>query len=219
MSILYGNKCRNKIRPSPFDWVMVGRAEKRKGGKVQGPLVQGPHDKIEKDTITCSAAMRACEKGEVLLTEALEDTITCSAAMSACEKGGVLTEALTPLSSMANDKIEKDTITCSAAMSACEKGGVLTEALTPLSSMASDKIEKDTVTCSAAMSACEKRVRGQKENAKPKPNAKLKTKPKKPRPKTRTGCCWQDSQRQGEPQDDNLLAGLGLDEFWEIFQD
>ena len=68
--------------------------------------------------------------------------------------------------------------------------------------MANDKIEKDTITCSAAMSECEK------------PNAK-------PRPKTRMRT--NKAQRKPQPSAENeanlLLAGLGLDDFWEIFED
>merc|ERR1712061_460238 len=52
------------------------------------------------------------------------NTITYSAAISACEKGGVWGEALVLLGSMARDRIDGDTTTYNAAISACEKGGV-----------------------------------------------------------------------------------------------
>ena len=74
---------------------------------------------IDKDTITCNAAIRACEQwGEALalwssMAEGVvdENTITCNAAVSACEQRGRWGEALALRSSMA--------ITCNAAISAC----------------------------------------------------------------------------------------------------
>ena len=47
------------------------------------------------------------------------DTITCNAALSACEKSGEWLCVLGLLEKMARDRIEMDTITCSAAWSAC----------------------------------------------------------------------------------------------------
>ena len=51
------------------------------------------------------------------------DTITCNAAVSACEKGGERAHALDILGNMARSSIAMATITCNAAVSACEKGG------------------------------------------------------------------------------------------------
>ena len=48
------------------------------------------------------------------------DTITCNAAVSACEKGGEWAHALDILGNMARSSIAMATITCNAAISACE---------------------------------------------------------------------------------------------------
>ena len=52
------------------------------------------------------------------------DTITCNAAVSACEKGGEWARALDILGVMARSSIQMDTFTCSVAISACEKRGM-----------------------------------------------------------------------------------------------
>ena len=123
-----------------------------------------------------------------------KDTITCHAAISALGRGaGTEGEALALLSSMAGDK---DTITCNAAIIALGKGAGMGEALALLSSMARESstqtpshamlqrvgerrwhsgaawlsyigrgagtleqhgegvIDTDTITCTAAISAC-----------------------------------------------------------------
>ena len=54
---------------------------------------------------------------------------------------------LTPLSSMALDRIVSDTITCHAALSACAQGVMLWEPLTLLSNTALDKIVAHIISC------------------------------------------------------------------------
>ena len=56
------------------------------------------------------------------------NTITYSAAISACEKGNQWKEALALLSKMKQEDIKADTITYNAAISACEKGNQWEEA-------------------------------------------------------------------------------------------
>ena len=60
----------------------------------------------------------------VMGAEGIEfDSVTCSAAISACEKGGLWQRALLFLSSIGADYSEMYAITCNAATSAGEKGG------------------------------------------------------------------------------------------------
>ena len=76
------------------------------------------------------------------------DTITCSAAISACEKGGEWTPALDLLCAVARSSIQVSTITCSAAISACEKGSEWARALDVLGTMARSSIQMSTTaTC------------------------------------------------------------------------
>ena len=58
-----------------------------------------------------------------------KDTITYTAAISACEKGQQWTLALDLLGEMTHDGIDKDTSTYTAAISACEMGQQWTLAL------------------------------------------------------------------------------------------
>ena len=51
------------------------------------------------------------------------NTITCSAAISACEKVGEWLKTLELLSTMVQGRVQVNTITYSAVISACEKGG------------------------------------------------------------------------------------------------
>ena len=52
-----------------------------------------------------------------------QDTITYSAAISACEKGEAWQHALALFGAMGPAAVEQDTITYNAAISACGKGG------------------------------------------------------------------------------------------------
>ena len=51
------------------------------------------------------------------------DTITCGAAISACEKGGEWGLAMAFVSRLATDRAHTDTITCATAISACDRDG------------------------------------------------------------------------------------------------
>ena len=57
------------------------------------------------------------------------DTITCSAATSACEKGGEWPQALEHMSMIAGSRIQMNNISCNAAIRACEKDGEWSHAL------------------------------------------------------------------------------------------
>ena len=73
-----------------------------------------------------------------------KDTITYTAAISACEKGQQWTLALDLLRQMTHEGIGKNTITCSAAVSACDEGQQGALALDLLSEMTHEGIGKNT---------------------------------------------------------------------------
>ena len=67
------------------------------------------------------------------------NTITCSAAISACEKAGEWARALQLLDGMAKSRVEADTITYNAAISACEQVCDWVRALQLLGGMATTR--------------------------------------------------------------------------------
>ena len=103
----------------------------RGGGQwvlVLEPLAAMPTGRVQRDTITCGAAVRACGKGgewlkpwewswaleplaEVSRGIALQNTIKHIAAISACAWGGDWSRAVSLLASLADGRLVKFTIT------------------------------------------------------------------------------------------------------------
>ena len=76
--------------------------------------------------ISCREWPRALDVLGVMARSSIQiDTITCNAAVSACEKGGERARALDILGNMERSSIAMDMITCNAAVSACGEGGML----------------------------------------------------------------------------------------------
>ena len=86
---------------------------------------------------------------EVLSTmvehQAQKDAITYSAAISACEKGNEWEKALVLFASIHQAKLQIGTTVSSATISACGKGSEWVRAIQLLGTMAQDRIAMNTV--------------------------------------------------------------------------
>ena len=99
------------------------------------------------------------EQALVLLEEckawATPNTVTCNAAITACEKGGQQPHAVALLQSMCVQKIRPDTISYSAAISACAHGACWEQAL-ELLEKCKMWASPENISYNATITACEK---------------------------------------------------------------